>query len=245
MIREDTLVDGSKLVLKKNNDKVYFYEDEEWWFTLDLSTNTQDGDTIEYYIPKNANIFTPDTFNTINQINYRGPFYNKLILGDSIFLEDGSKLNTFYTEDITYNLNPSASSYRYLHTLIQKIGSNLSLFGEYGISVDENYCRAGLGCFKNKYFDYEFFEGVCTISSMKKEESNTSIKVFPNPTKNWIYFGDQFYNKIEVVNKHGTCVTKALAANQVDLSNLNPGVYILLFFNEKSNIIGQKRIVKL
>ncbi|MGV6861683.1 MAG: T9SS type A sorting domain-containing protein [Putridiphycobacter sp.] len=69
------------------------------------------------------------------------------------------------------------------------------------------------------------------------------LKVFPNPTNKWLKFGRMVSN-IQIYNVNGSLVySKPDNLNQIDISNLNNGMYFLIFTDE-NNTIHSSKIIK-
>ena len=52
-----TYIPGSDIIFYEENHQVYFFQDNQFYRLFDFSSNLQIGDTIEYYIPNNGNLY--------------------------------------------------------------------------------------------------------------------------------------------------------------------------------------------
>lgn len=81
-----------------------------------------------------------------------------------------------------------------------------------------------------------------TTSVITTEDNNTNINVYPNPTSDFIYFNDPI-KQIKVYNLSGECVIDIdETCNQINISNLPTGCYIIRFVTENNNLYEQKII---
>jgi hypothetical protein len=119
----------------------------------------------------------------------------------------------------------------------QTAANTESAAGEYPITVaggaDENY-------------DFEYEEGVLTISVITGLAEWKEVRIFPNPTSDVLLVNTKspvWY--IELVNSRGQGVQmKQLSEEQYDLGNVSPGFYVLriMFLNNTRSL--HKVIVK-
>lgn len=84
---------------------------------------------------------------------------------------------------------------------------------------------------------------VCTISTEDVNINNIEAKVYPNPVSNALNIDTQ--EKVEDIILYdvlGKEVLRTTKTNNIDVSNLNKGIYILKLITEKG--IGEYKIVK-
>ena len=73
-------------------------------------------------------------------------------------------------------------------------------------------------------------EGTLAITASVLDNNLDSISVYPNPAVNTITITSNFgyINKFKIINVLGqTVINGSLSSNQIDVSNLKRGVYLL------------------
>ena len=76
----------------------------------------------------------------------------------------------------------------------------------------------------------------CTLSNIDFQSS--LIKIYPNPTSDILNIEGLEVEKVDIYDAKGSLVQKTLNNNQVDISNLSSGNYILIINDQhKENII--------
>jgi len=124
----------------RKDNKMYFYEDDEWKLLYDF--NAQVGDTVTYYISSKAKYYQLHGlfFDTI----YTGPYQLVIIDIDTVYPERGQPLKRFKTERINGH-----EQGHFMGDIIERAGSVLKLFGNYGIIIPPE-CINGprLRCFE-------------------------------------------------------------------------------------------------
>jgi hypothetical protein len=183
--REDTLIRGSELIVSKEVGRVHFYEDNRWWMMHDFSYGIDYGDTLEFFLPKNAWFYSPDEFDKINIEGYTGPYYAYMGGLGSYIPDDSTFVRRFFLDDVTYDfVSEDFPVISYEHYW-DYVGPELSLFGRRLGLVHENICGAPLVCFKNNRFEQEFIEGGCDMV--------TSVENRPLHLKMLLYIQTQHY----------------------------------------------------
>ena len=77
-----------------------------------------------------------------------------------------------------------------------------------------------------------------------KNKKNDVITIYPNPSKNLIYIDSDYSSfTASIFNLNGKFVLRKNIKNQIDISNLNKGIYFTELMNE-SNKSFKKLIVK-
>ena len=68
-----------------------------------------------------------------------------------------------------------------------------------------------------------------TIISDVKEENNTHIDIYPNPTKDFINLDNNLvYDTYQIVAMDGSIVKKGTHTNRIDINLLASGQYVLI-----------------
>ena len=73
------------------------------------------------------------------------------------------------------------------------------------------------------------------------EANSTSIKIFPNPVNDKLFFNEQLH-QIEIYTMEGKLVSKDSTTTSIQVNHLNPGVYILKGIDYQGNQIQTKFI---
>lgn len=170
------------------------------------------------------------------------------------------------TKDIfLFNLPPGQSLVA--HTAEQEIDlvsfqiSNMPLTGEMTFLLNSNPIAMGSGgvldSFYNSNIDatttQDYFSGLAIgfesfmFDTLNVEDFNVSIptlNVYPNPTKDYITVDtQQMIKHLELYNLGGKLIIRNNYKNEVDLSQLSDGIYLLkIILNEGTEVT--KRIVK-
>jgi hypothetical protein len=86
------------------------------------------------------------------------------------------------------------------------------------------------------YFGYKALVGLQNV------ENEETLNVYPNPTSSKLYIQGRLNAKKQILDISGR-VLLCTDENEIDISNLNQGIYILQIENKKGNIETRK-IVK-
>lgn len=94
-----------------------------------------------------------------------------------------------------------------------------------------------------------FLIGGLTLSAQSAVEGNAEeINIYPNPANDYFMVdNDVAINRLQVFNVIGRQMKDYLVLNQqqqFNISDLNSGLYLVRFLDEKGNIITTKRINK-
>lgn len=71
---------------------------------------------------------------------------------------------------------------------------------------------------------------------------DSDIRIYPNPTTNWVYFSEK--SDVQLWNVSGQILDSGKSVNQLDLSNQTSGIYFLNFINESGKVIKRTKIIK-
>ena len=100
--------------------------------------------------------------------------------------------------------------------------------GIYGVNTPQYFC------IDNFIFD---------ITTSTEDESFTDLKVFPNPAIEMINIGVKV-GQYKILNNNGEVIlANSLQNNQIDISNLNSGIYNLIITTEKGD--ATRRFIKM
>ena len=106
------------------------------------------------------------------------------------------------------------------------------------ISYAVKFAFAG-GLAVTKYFDYEVGKS-CTLST-DLTEKNLPIQIYPNPASEKFNISGPF-NKAIIFNIEGKQLIIS-RSNEIDISLLSEGVYLIKVFDNKNNIIDVKKLI--
>ena len=120
---------------------------------------------------------------------------------------------------------------QYLETKL----TNIPVFGTYRLSI-------GYGEFSPDHCDSLKFSVIFTGLN---NNFNTELSIYPVPVERFLFvdlINSITYIKITNLNGHSDLLQ--IDNNRIDLGQLESGIYILEFYNNKSELIGRRRILK-
>ena len=196
-----------------------------------------------------CNVKIPSTVNVVYSDSSR-PDGTKY--WDYIWVVNGAKLNylntgSFFLESFTTLEGPWLGGRFYLKefsNLINKTASAMLIFKEKNASVtstiDENANGRIIECDKIN-FDYSDVDPIWKDSfsqtSDVKIETNSKIRLYPNPSKDYINIDLAGYNDLEKLNVYdvyGNLIRQIRLIDRVDVTELNSGTYFIEFKNNNS-----------
>lgn len=239
LYEDGMLIPQADIYINEQEDKVYFYEDDDFKLIFDFNLNV--GDTLVFSIPKNSYYYditcgyvSMDSTNQISRARI-----------DSITTEliDNENLNVFHTSLIESSNNEFSNWH--LNKIIERIGSLDGIFG-----YSSMQCLGGnpghFRCYTDSLIEYQGSTEECDYSTSISEVSLelNEIVLFPNPTTNTVSLKFQEVNKYElrIFNEIGQTVfykqvqTKADNETQSFELNLNNGLYFVTL-NSKGKIL--------
>jgi hypothetical protein len=95
----------------------------------------------------------------------------------------------------------------------------------------------------NKKLDLSNESGI-TALSIKANLVNDEIKVYPNPTKDWVIIESPIKLNVKLLDMFGREILYLKDASKINLSSFNDGNYVLILFDEYDSFLGSKRIIK-
>jgi hypothetical protein len=121
---------------------------------------------------------------------------------------------------------------------IEGIGSN---FGFY-MGEPSPQIITELVCLKN---DTAHLYGNCININVSEIKKGSVINVFPNPFENKIRFRGHEIEWFHVSDLYGRNLLKFnYSGSEIDLSELQKGIYFIAFFDTQSRLIDRKKIIK-
>lgn len=123
--------------------------------------------------------------------------------------------------------------------------SQTKIFGNWANSWEENTIFNG-SLMIRPYFGYKAKIGLTDI-----EKENINLRIYPNPSNGIININlekdnsESFYSDYElrIINMLGKEVYSSDYKNQINVSNLNNGVYLISIINKKTNQTKQEKII--
>ena len=173
---EGVLVEESRLVCfyEEENEFVYFYEDEEFRLLYDFSFSVLPGDTVEYFLPSNFNLYDISSGQGYAEPSGNS-FKYRYIDQEWIQFDNGEWLRIVQTMPIP---NENGECFE-MGRIVDGVGSDRGFLGKNCASLPagaDSFFRN----FESADLNYEEAEG-CLRTSVNFAEPS-SIKVFPNPT---------------------------------------------------------------
>ncbi|MFZ1702845.1 MAG: hypothetical protein WAT79_00785 [Saprospiraceae bacterium] len=218
---DDQVIEGSDLPVYNKGNKMFFYEEGQWWLLYDFSA--KQGDTVEFFLSKKTELFT---FGRTG-VPPLGENPYKLVVEkvDTVLASDGSPLKRFLTRD----LDQGVSSVYGMNEIIEDIGSLFGLFGHFYIFTAEDW-RYQFLCYKNDNYTYPNENGCSLTSSTNLIRHN--IKITPNPVSDIILVTlEEYIPQYGMIHMHDATGQKVLSKriyyghNHLDLSMLPAGLF--------------------
>ncbi len=199
---------------------------------------------------------TPDNFYTTvtGTLNDLGPVPIKLVLFKAMAVKDRAEINWATENEINsshFDLEQSVDGVNFYKITSRNAVGNSALRKNYIYTT--NSLGAGIYFFRLKSFDKD---GKFTYSAVEKVvigNFNTNLVVYGNPIKNNLSFNFQSTNgsygfKITGLDGNQFVLGTAIAnqVNNIDVSALASGQYIIEIFGKKNNqVLATKKITKL
>jgi len=238
----ENYIPEGRLFIHEDNNQVFFYEQNEFKLLYDF--NLEDGDTMISNIPTNRTHFDFSCYN-IDFSDQSETLQTRAVIDSITIVQiDGQDLKVLHTRTITDGDSLNCMNY---DKIMEKIGSLKGLCGEHC-----NQCLAGspgyLRCYSENGFFYKPTEEDCefglnSVSSVEKYQVN----MFPNPTNNEIFIeSDNLFKYFKVLDLNGrTRIEGEFDNYNINLENLQNGIYMVILTNQKREIIYSKKILKL
>lgn len=160
----------------------------------------------------------------------------------------------YYTKDIFVRNNPIpviatnglSMNTQEVHIAYQWLSGGLPIAG----ANDQYYAP-------NSFGDYQVAvvnEGSCLDTSavfnfngtgIRSAYNNDAVKIYPNPAQNLVNIESDEPLTISISSFDGRLLLKEEKTNQVDLSTINPGVYLIQCIDKTGTLVKIQRLVKL
>lgn len=230
----------STVPFHKKNNKMYFYEDNQWKLLYDFTAKV--GDTVTYYISSKAGYYQlyglyPDTV-------YTGPYQLVIEKIDYVFSESGQPLKRFKTEQIP---NGNLEKH-FMGDIIEKVGSTSKLFGNYGvISLPECNNVPRLRCFEEfPTLLYKLVPEACDTVSSLNDQMISGLSIYPNPGIDQLVINKEGHEGLnyQIHNITGSLLsTGSIAPKQqglIDTATWYAGMYVVAIQDQAGRVFMTK-----
>jgi len=239
MYKEDDFVENSELIVfyERENEKVYFNENDTFKLMYDFSLSVLPGDTVEYYLPQKYMYYDisssgGDFLPSDNPYKYRN-------IGQGwVTSQNGNQLRIVNTEPIP---NEDGECF-VMGRIIDGVGSGFGITGASCIQLPSGR-EAFFRCFKSASLEYSEINGECVISSTQEILSSDRVSIFPNPTENTIQIeSDVKFYGIKIYDLSGRCIQTIDYKNKINIGLVPNGLYILELIGNEG--VFRSKIVK-
>jgi len=234
------VIEESKIPIAIVNNKMIFLEKGESHLYYDFSAKI--GDTITYKVPSLA-YYYDITFNNGFTRPELPSFQIVVDKIDTVFSSEGIMLKNYSFQSLFENTEYEHGFFN----IAQNIGSiQHGFFGSFGpyLTIDrEGYFR----CYKSSVLNYNSLNKDCLSSSIDESKTNDLFKIYPNPTVGNLKL-EGVMSKI-VINLYSIdgVVLKTFRTDtnsELDISDLNSGLYIISIKNQFNQLLYYSKIVK-
>jgi len=138
-----------------------------------------------------------------------------------------------------------------------KFNYNLNTIENTGVIISEKLVNRCIIDSDNESVIYGFVQEeippykLCKLTlenytSINNKHINKDLIVYPNPTSGSINIqsSNSTIDIVKLVNQYGKTVSVFHFSNTMDLSKLNNGIYILLFYDKNENLLGSSKVIK-
>ena len=221
----------------------YYYSSDNYFFTN--NTSICEGDSIlwqnSYYNTAGtytANYLTVESFDSTYQLNltvYPRPLPFD-ISGLDFSLQGHTELYTVPENfDVTYNWLVESSE---IITYPNENSAEIQWIsvGEvyiYSIAVDSNGCKSDTA---------ELLVNI-GINNIHDFNNPDEINIYPNPVKDFLFISTPHEYQVEIIDMMGRKLLTT-GKNEIDVSIIKRGTYILRFKDSQGNIIKDEKLIK-
>ncbi|MEZ4961701.1 MAG: T9SS type A sorting domain-containing protein [Saprospiraceae bacterium] len=244
---------NDSLIVWEENGRVFFYDDlpapqgtQQFYLLCDF--NLQTGDTLEFFVPHNADAFSIwDQFYEFNDGALRGPFRNLITGTDTVTAPgSGTALKRLYH----FPLDEWPPAIRTMETVVQRIGSLEGLAGSDGGIIPND--GSTFICYQDSAVQLfnPFFNGCDFLSAVREQQVAAPFHIYPNPVTGGILHIESDYSgmdpknlRIRMFDMMGREVKTLSFAAQIDVSDLRKGFYFMAVEGQAGRVFGAKIIV--
>ena len=248
MVSGDTLVDGVfyKKVLRKLSSETQYWHGSMEYDLYGIIKEEESGKV--FYKPKEQEVeyllydFGMNVNDTAVMYWCQNPNCEVHVRIDSIATQHiaGAERRVFYVSS-----KDSFSDWRWLNTWVEGIGATEGLLyschvvSAGGITLHELLCYHVDGelVWQNPIYN------TCLIDNYDGIQDNTvgfSVQVYPNPAKDKVVIEGIEASEVQVYNALGQMVKTVLRTNEIDLSGLVEGVYLLRITGAEGKVYTNK-----
>lgn len=234
LFEEDEYVEHSDLIVfyERENEKVYFNEDDMFKLMYDFSPSVLPGDTVEYYLPQKFQHYDISSSGG-DFLPSDQPYKYRNIGQEWVTLPNGEQLRIVNTQSIP---NENGECFP-MGRIIDGVGSDVGLLGRSCNQLPSGK-EAFFRCFRSNSLEYTEVDGACTITSAHEIVGDNQVDVFPNPTSNEIHIEtDVEFQQLKVYDITGRCIRKDVYNPTTEIGSLLNGTYIL-------ELIGDDKIFR-
>lgn len=122
-------------------------------------------------------------------------------------------------------------------------------YNEFGFPIERVLVNLNTNSFMQKAYktNYHYSDASdCMTTSIKDHHNTSSLTIFPNPTNNQLELkAEMLPNKtVEIYSLEGQAILHSQALNTIDVSFLNPGMYILILTDRNSRQQEYAKFIK-
>ena len=194
------------------NSQVYFYENGTFKMLYDFNLNV--GDTMYNYQPTNRAFVDFTACSGVDEIDVPG---KSVVDSVSYLVLNGDSLKTLH-------FGFSGEPY-FFSNVTERIGSSNGLFGRY-----KNICPSGddgiVRCYSDDRYFINFTGEQCDLLSGNKNVLLPSFNIYPNPTKEIVFFESEFpIKELRVFNSTGSVIHTATNVSELIMTDWVKGIY--------------------
>ena len=252
MVSGDTVVDGElyKKVLRKLSSETQYWHGSMEYDLYGIIKEEESGKV--FYKPKEQEVeyllydFGMNVNDTAVMYWCQNPNCEVHVRIDSIATQHiaGAERRVFYVSS-----KDSFSDWRWLNTWVEGIGATEGLLyschvvSAGGITLHELLCYHVDGelVWQNPIYN------TCLIDNYDGIQDNTvgfSVQVYPNPAKDKVVIEGIEASEVQVYNALGQMVKTVLRTNEIDLSGLVEGVYLVRIADAEGKVYTNKITVR-
>ena len=198
----------------------------------------QIGDTVTYYLPKNAGFY--DLFNFPNERKINNPYYYKILSIDSVVSDEGKTLRRWYV-DPQINLDGNDENCNFIEEIIEGIGPTGGFFNR-SCSITTNGHLPKFRCFSSHSINYrEINDDENCMILATNNLSLDQIHIYPNPVRNELFIETEIPIKsIEILNTKGQQLYHATSIERINTSYFPTGLYMIRLMDSNGNFNNMK-----
>lgn len=241
LFEEDEFVENSDLVVfyERENEKVYFNENDTFKLMYDFSLSVLPGDTVEFYLPQKLMYYDISSSGG-DFLPSDKPYLYRNIDQNWVTSQNGEQLRIVRTEPL---LNQDGECFD-LGNIINGVGSDFGLMGRYCAQLlggKPEYFR----CFKSNSLEYTEVNGECLVTSTDDYISSDLISISPNPVSDLLHIeADIQLRQMILRDITGQVHYSGAYRTSLDMSEYPRGVYLLTLMSYEGLYVHRKVLRK-